>query len=237
MTIAPNWNPPAESRDDTRITICDWGGVKVTERTRKTGSTRLSLEVQSDAVVVDLDAARLGQPVAEAIAEAIRGAIRGVAENATIATQLARKYAASAFARGESWARKRYSGGKIGPMAPNQSSNTLNDSGRLAKSVAARLNREGAYVINVAANRLNQEPARSRTLAKLREHVAILRDLAQLGSESIVRRAITQATEQALQSAGDAARARLAQALKEFYERSKALEQVTEVEQERPARQ
>lgn len=124
-------------------------------RTSKTGKVRATVVVRSEPIAVNLDPKTLGAPVAAAIAHHFRERIKGITELASFATQKARKVAAKAFADGRPWALKRYSGGKTGSMPPNQSDRAFNDSGRFADTIRANASNDGAWRVNVAANRLD----------------------------------------------------------------------------------
>lgn len=124
----------------------------LTQRTSATGKQRVTISVRSEPIVHDLDPRRMAEGPALAIAALFRERVSGITAVASQATLRARAVAAKAFAAGESWAMRRYSGGKIGPMAPNQSDRAFNDSGRLAKSIVAQA-RDDEWRINVAGNR------------------------------------------------------------------------------------
>lgn len=158
-------------------------------RRRASGKERTTLEIKSDLTIADLDPVRLGAAVAQALAEAVAMGIRNNTGTVSERTEDARRSAESSWAgraktskrtgktsvsgssrlvRGvkasKNALRDRYSGGKIGPMKPFQfGRQLLMDSGRLAKSIVARLVRggqddnEGKWTINTAANRLTQD--------------------------------------------------------------------------------
>jgi hypothetical protein len=63
-----------------------------------------------------------------------------------------------AFGRGESWALKRYAGGRIGAKAPNQTNKFGMDSLRTVDGLSMRPNlTDSSYTINVPANRMNPD--------------------------------------------------------------------------------
>lgn len=125
-------------------------------RTSKGGKQRYTVNVSSEPLIHNFDPSQMGAPVAEAIAEALRQKVRGITANAAASTLRARKVAAKAFSEGKTWAMKRFAGGRTGPTPPNQSDKAFNDSGRLAGSIVARANdKEKAFTINIAANRLD----------------------------------------------------------------------------------
>lgn len=145
------------------VVIGDWQSHIAKARRRSSGKERVTLEVKSDLTIAAIDPVRLGAPVAEALAEAVRQGIKSFAGSVSERTEDFRKSALSSFNAGARWARKRYAGGKIGAMTPWSGSQMLNDSGRLAKGIVARLARggpkddEGKWTINVPANRLTQD--------------------------------------------------------------------------------
>lgn len=144
--------------DDEPIIIGDWAGLLAKERTRASGKQRVTFKVSGKPLLFNLNEHTLGAPIAEAITEAFREALNSSTEQAKPATRAARGRAATAFANGARWATKKYSGGRIGAMAPNQSDRRGSDSGRLARSLAARwVPSVKTFMINVASNRLTTE--------------------------------------------------------------------------------
>lgn len=141
-----------------------------TERTRASGKKRFTFEIRSEPILVDLDPGRLGKLGADALVEGCRDELRNSMEWARPSTLEARKTAQRAF-RGTSrnyvrggqrnakdWVRENYSGGRLGPMEPNQTVRKGIDSGRLMKSLTIRFSpRTGEYTLNVAANRFTPE--------------------------------------------------------------------------------
>lgn len=169
-------------------------------RTSKTGRTRTVIKVTAEPIVVNFSKDAMGGPVAAAIAHHFRERIKGITALASPATIRARKVAAKAFAAGEAWAVKRYSGGKTGAMAPNQSDRAFNDSGRFASSITANASKDGAWRVNVAANRLSGEPAMvDRVYRKLVELVPEFGNPALLLENDVVRRAIESAHRNMIQ--------------------------------------
>ena len=128
-------------------------------RTSKTGKTRYTIRVTAEPIAVNLDAKALGAPVAQAIAHHFRERVRGISAVAAPATLKARESAQRAFKAGKAWAMKRYAGGRIGPMEPNQTNTAFNDSRRFADSITANASKDNAWRINVAANRLDERTA------------------------------------------------------------------------------
>lgn len=188
------------------------GAANFQARTRTNAAgetkTRYTVTVRGDTVLFNTDPKTLGKEPAEAIAQVYRERISSIAAIAPLATQRARQVAAKAFAEGKSWAMRRYSGGRTGPMAPNQSDRAFNDSGRLVKSIAVGATSDG-YVVNVAANRFDPttlnggEAALQRIFARLRELVPELADTRRLMDSIPVRRAMTEGMKSALVKAGE----------------------------------
>jgi hypothetical protein len=185
------------------IVINNWEQLALTERKRTTGAgtkSRFTLDIKATAIHVITDPMKLGKPPADAIAKAVTKGIQEIGNNASLATQAARRAAQNAFNRGEAWAMERYAGGRTGAMPPGRISMTrlFNDSGRLAESVAARPNsQEGGYSINVAANRLNPETFKSgfvTMIQRLRDLVPVLQDPDRLFDDPGVVAAIKEVT-------------------------------------------
>lgn len=143
--------------DSPYVTILnDYSDVRFEERERKSGKKHVTLSISTEPIFVDLDPIALGKGPAEAIAKAIGDGIKAITEVAATGTVLTRKYAADAFAKGKTWATKRYSGGRTGATPPNQSDRFANDSGRLANGITANQNmQEKSWTINVPANRFD----------------------------------------------------------------------------------
>jgi hypothetical protein len=97
-------------------------------RTSSTGRVKRTIRIDAEPMTIVTDPKTLGQPVAFAIANHYRERVRGIAAVASKATQRAREVAAKAFAEGKPWAVKRYAGGRIGSLPPNQSDRVFNDS-------------------------------------------------------------------------------------------------------------
>lgn len=129
-------------------------------RTSKSGKTTYSVVITAEPIVVNTGPAALVAPVAQAVAHHLRERMKGIGETASKATLAARKVAARAAAAGAPWATKRYAGGRIGAMPPNQTDRLFNDSGRFIKGlVAAYVGKDGTFRINVPANRLDPSTA------------------------------------------------------------------------------
>lgn len=124
------------------------------QRTSKTGKKRMVVVFKSEPIVADLSPKALGAAVSTAIAETLREKVRGITAAAATATLAYRKRAEKAFSDGKRWAMKRYAGGKIGPMGPNQGKTLFNDSGRLVRGIVAGATKDG-WTVNVPVNRLD----------------------------------------------------------------------------------
>lgn len=172
------------------------GRAELKSTTKKSGAIKYSVEVRSEPVVHDFDPKRLGKPVADALADALRRRVMSIAASVKPSTLVLRQKAEKALAGGKKWATKRYAGGRIGATPPNQSTRAFNDSGRLAKSIAATGNEEG-WRINVAANRLDPtttsgEIGVRRMWNRLVELVPALRSPAMLFDDGEVKAGVNQ---------------------------------------------
>lgn len=161
----------------------------------KSGKVRYSISMKSEALVIGLDAATLGDQVSKAMAAELRARVEGITAEAAPATIKARESAARAVAKGEPWAVKRYSGGKIGAMPPNQSRRAFNDSGRFAKSIVAQA-APGKWRINVASNRLDPSTGSvDRIWARLTQLVPAFVDLSLLMDAPAVEQGVRRGLE------------------------------------------
>jgi len=137
---------------DDVIVLNNLGNLK--RRESKTGKVRYTIEVKSEPLIHDFDPKTLGGVVAAAIAEELRRQVKAITQRASDGTLKARAVAAKAFAAGKPWATKKYSGRKMGPMAPNQSDRSFNDSGLLAAGIVAQA-KDDKWTINVPAARFD----------------------------------------------------------------------------------
>lgn len=158
MPFAPSAASDVEvinSWSDGDITLAARRGTLASGKQRK---PRYTFEIKSEPLLFDLNELALGGKLAEVWAQRIRDNIQGIAVPVSKATEAMRKKAAAAFAAGAGWATKRYAGGRIGAMPPNQSDKLFNDSGRLAAGIHVRQNlTDASYTVNVPANRMNRE--------------------------------------------------------------------------------
>lgn len=172
-------------------------------RTSASGKTRYTIDIKSEPIIHDLRDETLGATVAAALAHALRTRILDIATEASTATMARRKTAAIAIARGEPWATKRYSGGKLGLMPPTLGSKAFNDSGRFARSIAAAF-RGGKWIVNVAANRLNPDLANvERIWSRLVELVPAFGQPQMLAEDDGVQAAIGRGIEAAIVKANE----------------------------------
>ncbi len=184
-------------------------GLERRDRTAlKTGKTtsRYSISIKTEPVLLDISPNRLGEGPAKAILEFLKRKIQNISAVAKPSTLARRKASAEAFARSEPDAVKKYSGGKMGPMAPNQSVRLFNDSGRLAQGLFVRANTSNqvggaAWTINVPANRLDPrtvtggESGVAKMYERLVAFVPELADAKLLLAVDTVRQAITDAVD------------------------------------------
>ena len=180
----------------------------------KSGKVRFSISMKSEALVIGLDAKTLGDEVAKTMAAELRRQVEGITAEAAPATIKARESAARAFAGGGltraemaktdhgkreiaagrtlngDWAQERYSGGKLGPMPPNQSRRAFNDSGRFARGIAVQA-APGKWRINVPANRLDPQTGNvTRIWARLIELVPAFANVGLLMDSKDVREGV-----------------------------------------------
>lgn len=176
-------------------------------RTSKSGKQRVTVVVKSEPVICQTDPKLLGQPIALAIAKHFQERIKGITTMAAPATIKARAAAAKALKEGKAWAVKRYAGGRTGMREPNRTPYLFRDSERMAESITATASKDGAWRINVAANRLNPETltggmaALGKIIQRLGELVPEIANPALLLQNDVLKRAIRTATENALQVA------------------------------------
>jgi hypothetical protein len=171
---------PAADSDIVTLNVWNTGDTALAERRGTTAAgtrrkARYSFEIKSEPLLLQLDELNLGQKPAEAIRDLIKDQIAGIAVTASKATQALRVRGALALAAGASWAVKRYSGGRLGTMQPNQSNKLFNDSGRLHAGVHVRMNQQDAsFTVNWPANRFNPETFGAGYDAMMRKFVALV---------------------------------------------------------------
>lgn len=155
--------PPTFTQET--IVLNDYNGSTISRRTRtslktgKVGAPRLSFEIKSEPIVHVFDDEALGLGPALALKEIIGDQIRAIKDRAADRTLENRKYSQNAFRLNamNPTDTKRYAGGQIGELEPNQTVNLFNDSGRLGGNLAVGKNRTAAgerdWVVNVPGNR------------------------------------------------------------------------------------
>jgi hypothetical protein len=165
-------------------------------RTSSTGKQHYTIRVSSEPVVFNLDPKALGRPIAAAIVHHFRERIKGITAIAAPRTLKAREVERRAYQRGEPWAVKRFNGGRTGATPPHDSNRAFDSSGRLANSITGNASSDGAWRINVAANRLDATTGNiERIWTRLRELVPEFAEPARLLENDVLRKAIGQSVE------------------------------------------
>lgn len=131
-------------------------------RTSKKGKVtrRVSIEIKSEPLLHTFDDFLMGSGPADAIKDAIAKGIKNVTKIVSPATLVKRKWAQGARAKKTNTYKRRYLRGRKTTLAEPQvgAVRWLNDSGKMAKGIFVRQNRNQAtYTINVPAARLNQD--------------------------------------------------------------------------------
>lgn len=199
----------------------------LSERIRTTSkgtSSRYTVSIKAEPLVLLFDAKALGQGPAETMARVIREKIRDISETVAPATDHYRKRAKIAFQQGVGWAKKRYGGlyippaasiaslpnatgkrsNRLPPMEPGQTVRFWNDSGRFVQGLVARPTRNNDWTINVAANRFDPVTFRGgrdallKAIERLQALVPEFGDPRALEKNPEVRRAIGEATDSVL---------------------------------------
>jgi hypothetical protein len=165
-------------------------------RTSKSGKTRHTIKVRSEPVILNLDPKAIGATVTQAIIHHLREKVRGITAEAAPATIAARKVLAKAYAAGKPWAMKRVSGGRTGVTPPTDSTKAMNNSGRFVNSIVGNASSDGAWRINVAANRLDARTGNvQRFWSRLVQLVPEFGDPKRLLESDIVRKGIERARD------------------------------------------
>jgi hypothetical protein len=166
------------------------------------GKERTTIEIVSEPLLMDLDELALGAGPADAVRDrlskdtkAITGDAQSGGSTAAPSTLARRKAAADNPAAPAN--RKRYSGGRTGFKAPNQTVRLFNDSGRLADGWFVRENKEDrAWTVNAPANRLDPTtfgPGFDAMLERFRALMPVLKDSRALLSDSGFSAAVSKA--------------------------------------------
>lgn len=129
-------------------------------RSNASGKQRFVIRRVTEPIVISTDPVMLAMKPAQAFALYLRQKIQAVSASPAANTLRARRTELAAFIRGKPWAMERFSGGRMGSTPPMRSEQALNNSGRLAKSVAATKGKED-WRVNVAANRLDERTTHS----------------------------------------------------------------------------
>ncbi len=188
----------------------DFGGSLVERRTRTTSSgtkDRYTITIKAEPILNDFNGLRLGEKPAQAIRDLIVRQLKAVGTFAAPATREKRRRAKSALERGAAWAKRRYSGGRIGVMPPAQTDRDFNDSGRLAEITVRENLTEKSWTINFPANRLTPivdgvrefaDQAWNEFVQRLVQAVPALRGGDEILRDESVRRAIATSAAEAI---------------------------------------
>lgn len=181
-------------------------GLEERRRTTSAGTkSRYTISIKADAIPHIFDAKQLGRGPAEAIANAIKAGIKNVGQFAAAATQKKREQAARALAAGASWAVARYSGGRTGQKAPNQTKRLFNDSERLAEGIHVQAVGDESWTVNVPANRFDPSTfnggaaAMAGMVARLQALVPELRGADELAKNDMVKKAVADSIYEIIQ--------------------------------------
>lgn len=184
----------------TTIALNDFG-LQRRDRTTASGvKSRYTVEIKSDPLVHVYNPKAMGEGPASAIADHLRERVQGIAALASPSTQRKRLQAEQAFKEGKSWATRRYAGGRMGAMQPDNATGRqgalFNDSGRFAKSIVANPTVDDAWVVNMAANRVDPATFRDgeagvlRMLETLRRYVPEWGDARAIANVPVVKQEI-----------------------------------------------
>lgn len=202
------------------IVLNDYSSFQKRTKESASGATKakVTVEIKSEPILVEFDEMKLGKGPAEAIAALLKRQVMAIGEFAAPSTRLFRQRAGEAFAAGKRWATKRYSGGRIGAMPPNQTPRLFNDSGRLAQSIFATENKtDKSWTVNVAANRFDASAFRGGTfeamLRRLQELAPAFKGGAEVAGDESVRAAIRESVRDMIVVANDRLSAARAQAV------------------------
>lgn len=216
------------SQPDEVIAINLPPDIKERTRTLKSGKTqtRYTVEVRSEPIVHVFNDKELGRKPADVLAQILRENLQlfSFSHPVSASTMKKRRYNASALKRGEKYALRRYSGGRMGMREPVAgAAGWFKDSGRLIESLYPTHNKdEGHYTINVAANRLDRAsfgPGFERFLQVF--HQALNTDRA--AEDRRFREAQISAVDAAIVKAGQRVEAKKAEMLNSAAEALRAL--------------
>lgn len=183
------------------LNVFDGGSLERRRRvsSNRIGGDRWSVTLDANPLALDFDTKTLGRGVAQEISAHLQRRVSAIGATASKATLKKREQAAKALATGETWATRRYAGGRVGAMVPNQSDRMFNDSGRFVRGITANPTRGNDWVINVPANRLNAtmlggESALVSIVDKLRQYVPEFGSAMELMTVPAIRQAIKDAS-------------------------------------------
>lgn len=198
--------------------VNDLGNAALERRDRVTSagpSARYTVTFESQPILHDWAALKSAPHAAAAILQLLQTRIRGISAEASVDTETRRDRYARELVAGGSAARKRYSGGRIGTLAPKRASAKLlfQDSGRLADGLLVRIVEGVGFTINVPANRFDPktfgggEPAIVSMWQRLASLVPEFRGGAEVTKHDEVQRAIAQDVTDSIFVAGERAAA------------------------------
>lgn len=150
------------AKDDVLVINHHQANLQVKDRVNSMGvvtgqRTVISVTVDSEPIALMLDEGVVAKRAAEMFAQRVREQTEQISSLVKPSTAKARGVTERAFAKGKSWALRRYSGGRTGATPPVAGAlRQFNHSGRLARSiVAAYVESTKEWRINIAANRWN----------------------------------------------------------------------------------
>jgi len=145
------------TQDVTTLNVFDAAELQRRTRTTSSGpSARYTISMESEPILHDWDMLERAPLAAEAIRALLQRKMLAISATVTPETEIRRDAYRRELIAGGATARKRYSGGRMGTMAPKKSTTLFNDSGRFAAGLAVMRNAvENGFTINVPANRLD----------------------------------------------------------------------------------
>lgn len=151
------------------------------KKTGKLGKARITMEIDAQPVLFDLQDPKLLKEVAERQTHLIKSKLSGGGAPVPKKTAQEREVMENAYWANKKWAERRFSGGKMRHTPPRPGErNLFFHSGRLHQSIKSRyVKKTKSWVINVAANRLQQSSFGTHQqyqnfLNKLLGHVPLL---------------------------------------------------------------
>jgi hypothetical protein len=165
-----------------------------TTKTSTSYKSSISISVESEPIAFMLDEGVVAKKAAEMLAQRIREQTGGITAMVKPATAKARAVQSRAFSKGESWAVKQFSGGRMGATPPVAGElRQFNHSGRLRESIVASFVQQNKeWRINFAANRWDikhwKDEAKMRVA--FQKWVALVPVLQDASSDMGIQRAI-----------------------------------------------